>query len=262
MNVITVNLRGELADLLGPVWELAVATPAEAVRAIEANTGKLFRHLATAHERGVAFQVIVERNGVLSDLNDERMTHPVGSAATITFVPVLQGSKEAGIFQVILGIAIIAVATVASGGSLLAAGGFGWGGTFAIGGFAQFSAHFGLAIALGGLATVVAGTPKAAKIEERPDQKPSYQFNGPTNRTRQGNVVPVLYGQMIVGSQRVSGGVTNEDYVAPAVDVVPDPGTGGGEGGGSPPPYYTGTDGNNFDPNLGDTHGGWPQQLH
>jgi len=46
---------------------------------------------------------------------------------------------------------------------------------------------------------------------ESPDNGASYNFNGPVNVTAQGNPVPVLYGEMMVGSVTVSGDMYSED---------------------------------------------------
>ena len=38
-----------------------------------------------------------------------------------------------------------------------------------------------------------------------------HNFNGPVNTTAQGNPVPVIYGEMIVGSATISAGIYSED---------------------------------------------------
>ena len=40
-----------------------------------------------------------------------------------------------------------------------------------------------------------------------PENKPSYNFNGPVNTTAQGHPVPLCYGRMIVGSAVISAGL-------------------------------------------------------
>lgn len=45
----------------------------------------------------------------------------------------------------------------------------------------------------------------------RPDQKPSFAYNGPVNTSEQGLSIPLVYGQMRVGSIIVSAGIVSEE---------------------------------------------------
>ena len=60
-----------------------------------------------------------------------------------------------------------------------------------------------------GAAADAAATP--AQRQDGPDNGASYNFNGPVNTTAQGNPVPVIYGEMIVGSATISAGIYSED---------------------------------------------------
>jgi hypothetical protein len=74
--------------------------------------------------------------------------------------------------------------------------------------------------------------PKGRSANDKPENQPSYAFNGPLNTQAQGNPVPVLYGELIVGSAVLSAGITAKDQA-----IVPS-GTGsngsGGRGGNLP----------------------------
>ena len=48
-------------------------------------------------------------------------------------------------------------------------------------------------------------------VGDGPDNGASYNFNGPVNTTAQGNPVPLLYGEMFVGSATISAGIYSED---------------------------------------------------
>ena len=50
-------------------------------------------------------------------------------------------------------------------------------------------------------------TPKFEAGADRPDNKPSYAFDGPLNTTAQGNPVPLAYGKILAGSQVISAGL-------------------------------------------------------
>lgn len=226
----TIQLRGEMGHLFRKKLRMDVKSPAEAARALEANfPGRFMKYLFEAQKRGIAFQVFVGKESIP---DSELKTRTAGK--TITFAPVLQGAKEGGVLNIIIGVVIIAAATIISQGTLT---GPAIAATFGGGGVAAFAANFGLAMALGGVASVIAGKPKAATPGERPENQPSWIFDGPKNRTRQGNVYPLIYGNIIAGSQRVSASIRNEDYVPGGSD------TGGGDG--------------EFDPNAGDGYGGY-----
>ena len=47
--------------------------------------------------------------------------------------------------------------------------------------------------------------------KDGPNNGASYNFNGPVNTTAQGNPVPLLYGELFVGSSTISAGIYSED---------------------------------------------------
>ncbi len=70
--------------------------------------------------------------------------------------------------------------------------------------------------------------PKAQDPAEKPDNQPSYVFNGPVNTTAQGQPVPIGYGRLIVGGAVISAGISIDDISpppppAPPPDPPPDP---------------------------------------
>jgi predicted phage tail protein len=69
----------------------------------------------------------------------------------------------------------------------------------------------GIAMAIGGVVQMLTPLPKSPNQEDRPDNKPSYIFNGAVNTTAQGYPVPVGYGRMIVGSAVISAGITTDE---------------------------------------------------
>ena len=75
---------------------------------------------------------------------------------------------------------------------------------------AQASMKIGISLVLNGVASLLAPTPP--KPKERPEDIPSYGFDGPANTTRQGVPIPVCYGQLIVGGAVISSGIEPEDY--------------------------------------------------
>jgi predicted phage tail protein len=221
-----VKLYGELAEKYGKEWDLAIDSPAEAIRALMANNPSFRQFVSTSEERGVGYKVIVGREE-LADVAGE-ISNPTGRQ-DIKIVPVIGGAKR-GVGQIILGALMIYAAVMTAGMSvqataLAAAGGAGTaaGGTIAglsmtqvagigmanLGGMSLMAAKFGGALLLGGIASMLAPTPPtltdAAKAE-------NYAFNGAANTTQQGVAIPVCYGQLMVGGAVISSGVSPEDY--------------------------------------------------
>jgi len=52
---------------------------------------------------------------------------------------------------------------------------------------------------------------RALSAKDGPNNGASYNFNGPVNTTAQGNPVPLLYGELFVGSSTISAGIYSED---------------------------------------------------
>ena len=72
-------------------------------------------------------------------------------------------------------------------------------------------ASMGMAMALGGLVQMLSPQQRALSAKDGPNNGASYNFNGPVNTTAQGNPVPLLYGELFVGSSTISAGIYSED---------------------------------------------------
>ena len=64
---------------------------------------------------------------------------------------------------------------------------------------------------LGGIVQALSPQQKALSTSDGPDNGTSYNFNGTVNTTAQGNIVPLGYGRMTVGSAVISAGLYTED---------------------------------------------------
>lgn len=212
---------GALADKYGPVLRLRANTVGAVVKLMEANfPGQFMKGIMNGTYRVVAGKSVDDERATHYDCAMVKAGLSLGSK-DLHIVPVPEGSGGGGFFKVALGITLIAAAVVFSGG-LAAAGGAGalsgLGTTaFTVAGF-NISygsiALFGLNLVLGGIAGMLTPTPKIGGSDyadrERPDERPSFIFNGAVNTTEQGGPVPVIYGRMVVGSTVISGGITAE----------------------------------------------------
>jgi predicted phage tail protein len=189
----TIRLHGWLGKRFGKQFRLDVASPAEAVRALCSQLAG-FQKALTDDVHG--FRVRVQKTALV----EKELQYPFGASETLHLVPAVSGSGgKGGIGQIFLGIALIAASFLFPPAFTL----------FGVA-VAPALASFGFSMILGGVAQFLFAPP-SSKVKERPENKPSYAFNGPVNTVQQGNCVPVLYGELIIGSQVVSAGLFTED---------------------------------------------------
>ena len=190
----TIRLYGKLGTKFGRVHRLAVETPREAIKALSVLYDGFEQYMNEAHLRGMTFAVFK------GDKNIDKNELHLNTGQEIRIAPVVIGSKRGGFFQTILGVALIAVASIMSGGAAAA---------FAAGGMAGSMAMAGAAMALGGVVQMLSPQPKGLSMRQDPDNKPSYAFGGVVNTTASGNPVPLLYTQdrKEVGGAIISAGI-------------------------------------------------------
>ena len=198
--MITVLLYGFLGRQFGRVHHYAIGSPAEAVRALCATR----RGFRKAIVDGGAYRVLV---GGADALSADRLPHPTSERETIRIVPVVAGAGR-GFGQILLG-AIIIGAAFFTGGASIAASGFLTAGittTF----FGGIAVGIGTSLILGGVSQLLFAPPKPQGPADRPENRPSFGFDGAVNTAAQGNPVSILYGKLIVGSQVISAGLSVE----------------------------------------------------
>lgn len=192
----TIRLLGELGQKFGRIHQLAVATPAEAIRALCSQLAG-FREYVSSGER--RYRVAVG-SVPIREVDELRMG--AGEHKAFTFVPVLHGGKSAW-GQIIVGGLLIAAATFNPlgffGGTALLSG---WVGTAAIG--------IGSSLVLGGISQLISPKPQTPQASETKNN-PSYIYNGGVNTSQQGQCVPLGYGRMRVGSAVISAGISSKD---------------------------------------------------
>lgn len=186
MKLKTIRLYGKLGTKFGRVHRLAVANAAEAVRALCVLLPGFESHLANAPG---GYTVFYGRQ----NLDPQQLARPSGSD-DIRIAPVPAGAKNGGIFAVVLGVVLI-VAGYFTGGTTVGPG----------------MKLLGAGLAMGGVMMMLSPQPQGSASADSSANNPSYAFNGAVNTEAQGNPVPLLYGELIVGSAVISGGVYAED---------------------------------------------------
>lgn len=214
----TIHLHGAIGRKYGKKFKLDVRTAGEAIRALGANFPNFLKDI-----RDGAWHVVRGKNvdtGFSLD-KDDIAGFNLGNG-DLHIVPVVAGSKRAGLLKTVLGVVLIGAAFALTGGTLAGAIGPGLGlSSTALGGITGTQvALFGAAMALAGVSSLL--TPQEKKKENGDDS--SFTMNGPGNTSDQGVPVPLVYGEVITGGVMISGG-----YDVERIAIV---GNGGGSIGG------------------------------
>jgi predicted phage tail protein len=193
----TIHFHGPMVRLFGRNFKYRAHSVPKAVDAMKNLLPGFERYMLEAHKRGLTFAVFVGKRNI--GKNEIELTKGVED---IHLVPMLIGSKSAGLFQTIIGVALIALSV--------------W--NPAIGGAAMMSATtatsvglMGASLALGGVVQMLSPQAGGLRMRQDQDNKPSYAFGGPVNTTAQGNPVGVLYGTREIGGAIISAGIYTED---------------------------------------------------
>jgi predicted phage tail protein len=192
-----VLLLGTLGDKYGSSWEIEANTYQEIFSCIEANYPSFRKDLIEIAEAGGDLDI--QTGDKFLEVED--MFYPV-DADTVVITPIPAGAKSGGA-KILAAIAIVTLAFVLSPvlgpGSVFAAAAAGQVGAT----YFALTAAFLLAanLALTGIAQLLAPDPSVDTNDQ------DYLFSGPENTIAAGNVVPVLFGEMIVGGVVISSGI-------------------------------------------------------
>lgn len=192
MVMRTIRLYGVLGSKFGREYRLDCNSPADAVQALCNMVRGFEQFMRTADQKGLVFAVFSGKR----NLSEDELIFRGTEDEVIRIAPIIKGSKNNGIFQVILGVVLVVVgyftfgATSAYGAGLIAAG---------------------LGVAIGGVVQMLSPMPKTTGTGEEDGNNPSTGFGGPVTTTSAGHPVPLLYGEFEVGGAVLSGGIYAED---------------------------------------------------
>ncbi|KNC88309.1 tail assembly protein [Trabulsiella odontotermitis] len=186
-----IELGGVLGKTFGRVHYRLIRTTGEAVNALSKTVDGFEKYLNSSRMRGLTYAVFKGKKNIGID--------DLGFAVTgevVRIVPVVIGSKKAGLLQTILGAVLVVVSIWMPGVSIAASN-------------LLFSA--GAAMTLGGIVQMLSPQPGGLASKQDADNRASYAFGGVTNTTAQGNPVPLLYGKRRIGGAIISAGIYVED---------------------------------------------------
>ena len=201
----TVKVYGHLAEHCGQsVFEAVVRVPADAIKFLLCN----FPELRSLMRDGY-YKVAVGKFDLQLADHPEQLQYPMAADDVVKVIPVVTGAGGRGVGAILAGAALIGIA-IASGGAGFA---FGAKGVGFIGAGATPSAlaaaagNIGIALTLTGIAQMITPVPSQPEFGEG---QGGFAFSGIENTSQEGVPVPVVYGEMIVGSVVLSTKLTAE----------------------------------------------------
>ena len=201
--MVTIRLLGEAGRRFGRQFKLAVKTPAEAVRALCVQIPGLREYLLDSEENGIRWRAVTDH---AEGLDEEGLLWPLSKRFILAPQPVGKGA----VGKIVTGVVLVAASFFTAGATL---GLFGLG-QVGLTAFTGVFASVGGALLFGGIADLLTPTPKMPNVStagggigtgatggrSREDQRKSFTFDKSNANTQQGEVVPVLYGERIIGS--------------------------------------------------------------
>jgi len=178
--MVTIRLLGEAGRRFGRKFTLDVKNAAEAVRALCVQMPAMRQYLVDSSDNGINWRVVTEDP---MGLDEEGLFAPCSKRVVLAPQPAGRGS----VGRIILGVALIAGAFII---------GQPWLGKFAF----NLFVGVGTSLVLGGIAQLLTPTPQTTGSRSNEEQRNSFTFDKSNVNTAQGSVVPVLYGERIVGS--------------------------------------------------------------
>lgn len=204
MSMTTIHLHGPLGEMFGTTHRRDVSSMGEAIRCLSRThprKGDTPGFLDMIRMPGASYSLLAA--GTALRVQD---IHMETQGLELHIVPVVEGNKDE-MTQVIIGI-IVAVAAFYFTGP--AGSGAAWEGVMAsqVG---SAVASFGIAMAVGGIAQMLAASPQGPKTGNQGDKKASAIYDGAVNTIGQNNPVQILYGKMEIGSAVVATMISNTD---------------------------------------------------
>ncbi|EFJ8020568.1 MULTISPECIES: tail assembly protein [Enterobacteriaceae] len=186
-----IELGSVLGKTFGKVHYRLISRVSEAGVALAKTIPGFEQFMISSQRRGLTYSVFKGKKNIgVDDLG-----FPI-TGEVIRIVPVIIGSKKAGLIQTILG-AVLVIASIWMPGLSIAASNM------------MFAA--GASITLGGVVQMLSPQATGLASKQSSDNRASYAFGGVTNTAAQGYPVPLLYGRRRIGGAIISAGIYVED---------------------------------------------------
>ena len=181
--MVTIRLLGEAGRRFGRQFKLAVQNPAEAIRALSVQIPGFRQYLMDSSDNGINWRVVTEDP---LGLDSEQLEWPCSKRLILAPQPAGRGA----VGRIIGGVALIALSFIPGFAA--------WAGPTAY----ALLIGAGSSLILGGVASLLTPTPRVSSTDQgnNEQQRNSYAFDKSNINSVQGQVVPVLYGQRLIGS--------------------------------------------------------------
>ncbi|WP_028682504.1 tail assembly protein [Pseudomonas chlororaphis] len=185
-SMTTILLSGPLIKLFGRVHyrELGSKSVGEAFKALKCTLDGFEEAIKRLERRGMQFAIFRDRKNV-AEKDFAR-----GGTQEIRIVPVISGSKRAGLLQTVIGAVLIAAGTY-------------FGQTWAV--------QLGVGLVAGGVVQMLSPQQNGLSQSASPENLPSYAFGSAKNTTASGNPVPICIGERRWGGMIISASIYAED---------------------------------------------------
>ncbi|WP_449434319.1 tail assembly protein [Pseudomonas putida] len=192
MAAIAINPIRTTVEMSGPLgkrfpgerqYQLDTGSTNEVFSALRATLDGFAEEIKRLDALGMRFAIY--RNG--KNIGEDELGR--GGTRRLRIVPVIAGSKRAGLLQTIVGIA------------LLIAGPFTGGATYGP----------GIAMTAGGVIQMLSPQAKGLSQSGAPENLPSYAFGSAKNTTASGNPVPICIGKRRWGGAIISASIEAQD---------------------------------------------------
>ncbi|RMM85952.1 Bacteriophage lambda tail assembly I [Pseudomonas coronafaciens pv. striafaciens] len=182
----TVLLSGSLARKFGRKHRRVIDTgqTQEVFKAMNATLSGFEDEIKRLDKLGMRFAIF--RNG--QNVGQEALS--LGGSREVRIVPVIGGSKRAGLFQTVIGAVLIAASFIP--------------------GF-QVLMPIGISLVAGGVIQMLSPQASGLKQSASPENLPSYAFGSAKNTTASGNPVPICIGERRWGGAIISASIYAED---------------------------------------------------
>lgn len=201
-QLVTLRLGGMLGRKFGAEHQfyLSKPSPAEMVRAMDANTKGEFRRYLAGHDGKRYYKVALGRKDNL--LGKDELAHPTGQS-DIYILPAVKGANS-GVGKIIAGVALAVLTYGAS--AWASAAGYAASTVTAIG-----TVGYGMAasLVLGGITQLLTPTPNFNQSSE--DSRGSNVFGGNAVAVSQGASIGLVYGRALVAPMPISLSFTTAD---------------------------------------------------
>ncbi|PIO95980.1 phage tail protein [Pseudomonas syringae] len=182
----TILLSGSLARKFGRRHRRLIDTgqTQEVFKAMNATVIGFEDEIKRLDKLGMRFAIF--RNG--RNVGQDALS--LGGSREVRIVPVIGGSKRAGLFQTVIGAVLIAASFIP--------------------GF-QVLMPIGISLVAGGVIQMLSPQASGLKQSASPENSPSYAFGSAKNTTASGNPVPICIGERRWGGAIISASIYAED---------------------------------------------------